>query len=603
MYPEKLGFMKNRSKFYIARLKQASLPECFCRGGRILHSLYVAWLVRQGRLPCSIPQILPSAVKSMAMPVLCGAVDHERVAVILGGERYTLNTGKDDIAAVELKWRNVCSCAIDHSSSAADIRAVWEPARLQHVTVLFAWLQQQPDAPENVRFREFARAEILRWLKDNPFLYGPHYLSAMECGLRLPVFFYALKILDNLSNSDVETILSAIYLHAWWIEKNLSLFSSLGNHTVCEAMGLVVAGAIFKESDSRRCWLKRGIELLEQELPHQILKDGGPAEQAFGYHRFVLDIYRLAADFLESNNLRCCNDFKERLLAGEVFLSSFGDTVGNSPAVGDYDDGYAIAPGLFPRRPATMDQCLPCSTLSQSGYTVVRGDGETLLTFDHGPLGMAPLYNHGHADALSVTLSVGGTQFLVDCGTYRYNGVPSFRRYFKGTRAHNTVCVDGVDQAVQLTGFVWGEPFSGRLEHTIETETGLLIKASHDGYSRLDEPVRHVRSILNFPDGSWEITDNFQGRGQHSFELNFHFHPEVSLTEQGGAWLAERNGRSIRLELANGGFQLHRGEEEPPLGWFSSAYNLKVPSPVLRAIRNGATAEVRFDTRITILKN
>lgn len=420
----------------------------------------------------------------------------------------------------------------------------------------------------------------------------------MECGLRLPVYFYALKMLDNLSSSESETILNGVFLHAWWIEKNLSLFSSLGNHTVCEAMGLVFAGAVFRETEAGRRWLKTGITLLTQELTHQVLADGGPAEQAFGYHRFVLDIYRLAVDFMESNSLRRCDDFKERLLVGEVFLSSISDTVGNSPAVGDYDDGYAVAPGLFPCRPTTVKQRQPRRTFSTSGYTVVRGEGETLLTFDHGPLGMAPLYNHGHADALSVTLSIGGTQFLVDCGTYRYNGVPSFRRYFKGTRAHNTVCIDGVDQAVQLTGFVWGEPFSGRLEHTVETETGLLIEASHDGYSRLDEPVQHIRSILNAPDGSWEITDHFQGSGQHSFELNFHLHPEVRLTEQGSTWLAERNGQSIRLELANGGFQLRRGEEEPPLGWFSSAYNLKVPSPTLQAIRNGAPADVRFETRI-----
>ena len=66
--------------------------------------------------------------------------------------------------------------------------------------------------------------------------------------------------------------------------------------------------------------------------------------------------------------------------------------------------------------------------------------------------GMPPLYNHGHADALSITLSVGGKETLVDPGTYRYNGEPEFRKYFKGTRAHNTVTIDGLDQAVQETG-------------------------------------------------------------------------------------------------------------------------------------------------------
>ena len=68
----------------------------------------------------------------------------------------------------------------------------------------------------------------------------------------------------------------------------------------------------------------------------------------------------------------------------------------------------------------------------EAGYAVIRTP-EILFTFDYGPLGMAPLYNHGHADALSITLSVNGDLLIVDPGTYAYNGVPEFRRYFKGT--------------------------------------------------------------------------------------------------------------------------------------------------------------------------
>ena len=591
----------SRVSFYRTRIKRASLTELAYRLGQAGTHVRTGWLVRRGKSPCRIPALDLTCIASLSMPVFRGLVERSDVDRILSGFRFTLNADPEALVQCELELRRQYCPSTRSIGSQVDIRAIWEPARLQHVTLLLAWLQQHSDDPDNGRIKEFARAEILGWLKDNPFLYGPHYLSVMECGLRLTVFFYALKTLDNLSSSDVETILTGVFLHAWWIEKKLSLYSSLGNHTVCEAMGLVIAGAIFKETNSGRRWLKSGIELLEQELPHQVLKDGGPAEQAFGYHRFVLDIYRLVVDFLECNDLRRCNDFKERLLLGEVFLASFNDASGHCPSVGDYDDGHALAPGLSPNRPQTVEQRFRNRTFSQAGYTVVRGAGDTLLTFDHGALGLAPLYNHGHADALAVTLSRGGTSFLVDSGTYRYNGVPAFRRYFKGTRAHNTVTVDGLDQATQLTGFVWGEPFNGSLKQTVESESGLLVEASHDGYSRMDEPVRHSRSILNAPDGSWVITDLFQGIGLHSYELNFHFHPEVALTEEAGGWLAERDGRSLRIELTDDRFQLRRGDEEPPLGWFSSAYNLKLPSPILQAIRIGATAEVRFETRITPL--
>lgn len=587
--------------FYLTRLRHASLAELLYRLGQIGTLYRVGWLARRGVIPCHVPSVSPLHVSSLTMPAFLGRVERIDVDRILACFRFTLNMDQDAIVRNDLELRQQYRPSTRSLESQADIRAIWEPARLQHVTLLIAYLRQYPEATDARPVKEFIRNEILAWLADNRFPLGAHYLSAMECGLRIPVFFYALKILDNLSTNDTEVILKGVYLHAWWIEKNLSLYSSLGNHTVCEAMGLVFAGCIFRETAAGNRWEKTGLTLLSQELPHQVLSDGGPAEQASGYHRFVLDSYWLTVNFLEGNNLRKCADLKERLLAGELFLATFCDKGGNIPALGDYDDGHALAPGLFPQRLAPVVQHIRCKTFNKSGYTVIRGCGDTLLTFDHGPLGMAPLYNHGHADALSITLSIGGTHFLVDAGTFRYNGVPAWRRYFKGTRAHNTVVIDGVDQATQVTSFVWGDPFSGHLERTADRTTGLLIEASHDGYCRLAQPVRHFRSILNKQDGSLLITDYFQGVGQHTFELNFHFNPEVKLTKHEGDWLAERNGHGMRIELTSGELHLLRGEEDPPLGWFSPAYNVKVPSPVLQIVRSGESAEVRFETRITII--
>jgi len=599
---KKLPKIKSRVSFYRTRLKRASLSELAYRLGQAGMHCRAGWLVRRGQVPCRIPSLDLPHIASLNMPAFRGNVERMDVDRILAGFRFNLNTDPDAISRCEQELRQQYCPSLLSIGGQVDIRAIWEPARLQHVTVLFAWLQQHPDDSDSVCIKEFASSEILGWLTENPFLYGPHYLSAMECGLRLPVFFYALKILDNLSSGDAEAILTGIFLHAWWIERNLSLFSSLGNHTVCEALGLVVAGSICRDTAEGRRWLKIGIDLLTSELPHQVLVDGGPAEQAFGYHRFVLDIYWLAVDFLENNNLWRCDDFKARLLAGEGFLFSFSETGGDIPAKGDCDDGHAIAPGLSPHRISSAVTRHIYRSFITSGYTVLRGTGEALLTLDHGPLGMAPLYNHGHADALSITLSIRGIPFLVDAGTYRYNGVPSFRRYFKGTRAHSTVVVDGLDQAVQVNGFVWDEPFSGRLERTDLTEAGLVIEASHDGYVRLDNPVRHVRSIRNAPDGSWLITDLFQGTGLHTFELNFHFHPEVALSEQDGGWLAERSGHRLRIELQNGSFSCHQGEESPPLGWYSPAYNEKVPAPVLQACRTGEAGQTQFVTLISFVQ-
>ena len=236
---------------------------------------------------------------------------------------------------------------------------------------------------------------------------------------------------------DREEIAAGIFRHAWWIERRLSLYASLGNHTVCEALGLVFAGALFQHGSGGRRWLKKGLALLNQELAHQVLRDGGPVEQSLAYHCFVLDLYWLAADFIQRNRLADLSGWRERLIRGERFLKAFEVEGVCFPAIGDSDDGFAVAPGLAPRRPEVSTVGPGAHLFPDAGYSVFR--------FDNGPLGMAPLYNHGHADALSVSLACQRRPILVDPGTFRYSGAPTWRRYFKSTRAHNTVSVDGDD--------------------------------------------------------------------------------------------------------------------------------------------------------------
>jgi len=68
------------------------------------------------------------------------------------------------------------------------------------------------------------------------------------------------------------------------------------------------------------------------------------------------------------------------------------------------------------------------------------------LVVDAGSLGSGRA-GHGHADALSVQLQVGGHPLLIDPGTSAYAGINNDRDSFRGTAAHNTVQVDGLNQA------------------------------------------------------------------------------------------------------------------------------------------------------------
>ena len=77
-----------------------------------------------------------------------------------------------------------------------------------------------------------------------------------------------------------------------------------------------------------------------------------------------------------------------------------------------------------------------------AGYYVLRdraaGSPPPLaVVFDCGNLGFRSIAAHGHADALSLTVSARGDAVLIDPGTYDYFTYRAWRSYFRSTRAHN----------------------------------------------------------------------------------------------------------------------------------------------------------------------
>jgi hypothetical protein len=547
------------------------------------------------------PKIDFGNVTDLELPTMRGESSERLVKKILNGILFSHNVELAAIRKYENKWRHTFCCDIKVSDQDLDLRSAWEPARLQNITILIHYMIQN----ENPKFLDtlsrFIKNNVLQWIYENPFPYGLHYISAMECGLRIPLLFYCLKLLDNLADSEFQLILDTLYRHAWWISNRLSLYSSRGNHTVAEASGLIFGGAVFKHTPEGQRWLAKGHKLLNKELDQQIAEDGGAAEQSLSYHRFVIDLYWLAIDFLKKNNLRDCDEFKERLVKAEYFITMFKDAGGGVPSIGDSDDGHAIAPGICPCRTLPGNKKKKIQTFHKSGYTILN-DKNIVVTFDHGPLGMAPLYNHGHADALSITLSVNGKKILVDPGTYRYNGEPEFRKYFKSTRAHNTVTVDGQDQAIQETGFIWSHAYDTELVRNENLNGVSFFQARHNGYLRYKKPIQHLRSLFIFDGTTIFIQDKFLGEGIHEFELNFHLHPDAMVSKHQQNWWNIRNDTAqiYITVLDSGDFRVIRGKRDPLLGWFSDSYGFKCETSVLHLSTTGTPGVTTFTTGIGI---
>ena len=186
---------------------------------------------------------------------------------------------------------------------------------------------------------------------------------------------------------------------------------------------------------------------------------------------------------------------------------------------------------------------MPRMVFPEGGLYLLKG-GEATLLFDCGPLGYLSLAAHGHADALSILLSYKDVPFLVDSGTFAYHTHREWRDYFRGTFAHNTISVDGQDQSVIGGNFMWLQKARARL---LKAEQDVLA-GSHDGYTRLDDPVTHTREItFDREANAFFVTDLLDGKGRHTFDLTFTFSPECRCTSDGGAVYLRNGGVSLSL--------------------------------------------------------
>ncbi len=268
-------------------------------------------------------------------------------------------------------------------------------------------------------------------------------------------------------------------------------------------------------------------------------------------------------------------DFKEASgQAGEEVLWLFG-----SKGLEAFD---ALA--SRPRTPAS-------TAYPEAGYFVMRNGWDPqdgMLLFDCGEHGYGPA-GHGHSDALSFQLYALGYPFLVDAGTFSYNLDYAWRDAFRGTRAHNTVAVDGQEQSVPRDRMSWESVAHARVRTWRSTRWFDLADGEHDGFGRLTDPVTHRRAIVYLKPDVWIVFDRLSARERHEYEALFHVRPDcvVQLApDRLSAALVSPHGRTLDIRAVTGGgpaagFVVAEGTERERAAWFSPAYGVRLPSRML----------------------
>ncbi len=426
------------------------------------------------------------------------------------------------------------------------------------------------------------------------------------------------------------------------VEQNLSVYFSPNTHLTGEALALYVVGIALPELAASPRWVETGRRILLEEIDRQIHVDGGHAERSTHYQRYTLDFYLMALLTAQrGRDTDAVRRFADAATRLAEFTRTVADDAGRLPLIGDDDggmlwpfagrecqdvrDSLALAAVLLDRPDlapwggqeeslwimgasgcdgATVRRCdgadvRPCDSadvrrgdsvmasraLKDTGYVVLRDASGGHAVFDAGRHGYQN-GGHAHADALAITLTLGGRPLLVDPGTSTYTMDPRLRDRLRSSMSHNTVTVDGRSQAIPRGPFHWQTRADASLHASLLHAGFDWVEASHDGYA----PVRHRRTLLRATDSGWLVVDEILGEGDHDASAHWQFDPGWILRSDAPGRLRATHVEGDEAWLLHdaGDARLVHGDEKSGLGWYAPTYGTLIPTWTARVAHQAA---------------
>ncbi|MDF2188459.1 alginate lyase family protein [Paraflavitalea sp. CAU 1676] len=617
--------------WYLQRLRSMNWRELVYRAEQWVQSqsLKKEMGTRHPALTCiSIPSILPSL---RYRPVIDPAFDVLGVPIdpaAIDNWSYDVLTKKTfpSLYAKEINIRT------DEHGSA---KHVWEMNRMLFLPRLALQYRQTGD----VQYITVIMRLISSWTVQNPYLTGINWYSNIEVNIRLINWFLTWEILQLEALQEREPFvhefvqdiwIPSIYQHCKFSHSHPSLHSSANNHLIAEYAGLFIASAKWYFPGSSEAWHLQARLGLEQEIQRQHSANGVNKEEAAEYIQFITDFLLLSMvvgdRILKPFSAQYKNTFSNIL----HYIRELLTINGQFPKYGDEDDGrvFALNTALHDNNFQSLlesgaiyftDPMLATGATEpdqknrllfgeaavhtlvalepagnrrgskfypEEGHFIFRKqdeDGrEIYCHFDAAPLGYLSIAAHGHADALSFVLYVDGQPVFVDPGTYCYHTNAEWRRYFVSTRAHNTICINGLDQAHFVGPTLWLNHYRTTVQDYQLSDDYDFVVARHNGYKKAH--VLHTRKLeFDKPANRILITDhitNTTGRNG-TLEMPFHLHPGTRYSIEGCQATLTTGGRNIVVKLDD---QLQwtvvEAQSDPFLGWYSESFYRKTPAPV-----------------------
>ena len=452
---------------------------------------------------------------------------------------------------------------------------------------------------------------VRSWIRQVPVGFDTSDVSAR----RIQNWIYAWDSFVNTSGFEgfakgfEDELLASLAAQVAHLRANLT---AERNHRTLELYALFIAALALPELDEGGSLLDFAVAELHRNLLTDVRPDGVHREHSTHYHMLVLRSFLGARENARRFRVSFPDGFDTHLQRAFDFALHCRRPDGFTPALSDsdtcdYSGLLALAARLFVRPDylyAATDGAQGVApergnvSFPDGGYFTQRSDWGTdartlrdarYLIFDAGATGDG---GHGHYDALSFEAYARGRALVVDPGRYTYSehGGENWRRWFKSTAAHNTVCVDGLDQTPYRCGKPKGLTAQCRLLERVSAPSldvlcGEVLSPAYE--------ARHVRRVFFVAGEYWLVVDELHGERPHRYDLRFHLAQEALRQTR-----VESNGvnnvvRAPGLALVFGAPHAPRLEQ----GWVSHVYGVKHPAPVVSVVAEGE-ASARFFTLV-----
>ncbi len=444
--------------------------------------------------------------------------------------------------------------------------------------------------------------QLVDWTMKNPNDKDHNYSwRSIEAGIRghrwTALFQYFIES-PHFTPEVLVAFLNSCHDHTEYL---MTQYRTKSNWGLMEAEGLAFIAMTFPEFKDSGKWLDEAIRRLNNEIDIQVYPDGHQRELAMGYHLGCIDWFIRTYDLAKMNGktdafppsyvekvLKMC-EVPMKLCHPDGTNAQFGDAWAGRPGqhkkrFQEWADRFNRADFLYLATDGKKG-VRPDSTayaLSSSGlYSMSSSWGKdaVCLVLKCGPDGGG----HCQPDNGTFELSAGGRNLMPDAGSYIYSGDPANRAWFRQTKVHQTVTLNGENSKYDPKLLLWKPG-----------QTNDILVVENKSYDNLT----HRRSVFFIGKKYFIIVDEASGDASGNIDLHFQFAP--------GRAVFDPEKKKVTSDFKDGWNVIVQTQEQKGLqlveeeGQVSFLYTKKEPRPAFcyRLYKTSTDSSVRFVTLV-----